>query len=283
MVRQRGRYSCSAYQVALLGSHVTAGETTPHEQEADSLPDTVQPPLAGEDHEQAAHGVEEDEDNGHDDAVDHAAVNTAVLLLSDGRVVVLALVVRRRRSIALLVDEGVLIGGDTGLGEVEIEGGAADVHEDHGVGVGRVDGIARGPRGDPAVGAAEVEGVTARALDIGDHLVALDAGAGEQSDIVALHVVRHGVGLTLARAQGDVAGAVLVHDEHVGAHHAAADAETDPRVARWRLKLEEKVAGAGAGSGLGDAPSELDILGLANGVGSEVSSDPGSVCGKAGC
>lgn len=105
------------------------------------------------------------------------------------------------------------------------------------------------------------------AADVGSHDAVLDAGAVEQLQVSA--IVRdggHDMARRLAGADGDVAVAVSVHDEHVRIVHARTGSEANPGVTVRCADLEIDVSGAGTGRGLGDGDLEADIVGAVGAV-----------------
>jgi hypothetical protein len=161
------------------------------------------------------------------------------------------------------IDKGVGVGADGCLSEVDGKGCLAVVNRDGGFPVGGLEGIAFGPGGYPVGLAAEAEAGAGAAPDVCDHLSVLDTRALEERDVALLCVLWHDVALSSPGAQSYVAVAVLVHEEYLGAGHAAADAETSPGVVGGGAELEVHVARARAGGGLWHAPLEADIFVIA--------------------
>lgn len=123
------------------------------------------------------------------------------------------------------------------------------------------------PRGDPRrraplqVHLAALPALAVITRDISRQYPLLDAGARQELEARVVVRRRRGVARPEAGADGDVAGAVGVHDEHVGAGHGGAGADGDPGVAR-RDGLDLEVEGVGGGGGgLGDADGHAELLG----------------------
>ncbi|KAI6770167.1 hypothetical protein HG530_004796 [Fusarium avenaceum] len=88
----------------------------------------------------------------------------------------------------------------------------------------RVQGIAILPCCYPWVGALEIKLNAAVASDIGDHLVALDSRAIEKLEPLSLGILRHDLACSTSWAEGDIAVAVLVDDEHIRSCHLSSSA-----------------------------------------------------------
>lgn len=152
------------------------------------------------------------------------------------------------------------------LAQVDVKYGVVVVVLYLGARVFRVDGIACLPRRDPAPAALEIEFLAVATANIGDHVVVDDAGAGQELD-VTLCVFGHNMTNTSARAQRDVAGTILVHEEDFGALHLAADAESGPFVGLGGAELEVDVARAGLDGIVGNAPAKTYLRVVANTMG----------------
>lgn len=216
-----------AYNFILLGIYVAAGKACPHEQEGNNLGRRVDEPLAKQGHQHRADGVQGGKDNGHDDTVgEDEGVDVGSLLLGDGTVVTRVRVAATTAAAGFL--EGVGIGGDACLGEVEAEDGLVVVDIDGRTRVGRVQGVARLPGGDPAVLACQVEATTVTAPDVGHHPAVRYAGTLDEVDARLLRVLGHTVPLAVPGAEGDAAVAILIHEEDLGSPHARADTQADP-------------------------------------------------------
>lgn len=219
-------------------------EARPHEHEGGNLPSGVDEPLAEHRHEDGADGVHGDEDNGHDDAVRQENVGSSKArrrrrcdAASVGVAIVTVAAAGGRRCGA---GKGVRVFGDGRLRQVEAEGRLGIVLADGRVEVGRGDGGAAAPSGDPVRarraeghGAATPRGAVG-AADVGGHDAVADARAGEELELSAVgRDLGHDLARGPARADGHVAAAVLVHEEHVRVGHARAGAEADPGVRVW--------------------------------------------------
>ncbi|KAF4502714.1 hypothetical protein FAGAP_1055 [Fusarium agapanthi] len=82
-------------------------------------------------------------------------------------------------------------------------------------------------------------------MDVGNHRLIYDTTALDESHRAHAAVLRHLMTMTHSRAQGHFASTVLVDDEHGGATHLIACAETDPLVFNGGLDTDEQVAGVG--------------------------------------
>lgn len=80
-------------------------------------------------------------------------------------------------------------------------------------------------------------------VDVGNHRAIRHAASLDKLDTAHGLICRHIMTMSLASAQGDIARAVLVYNEHRGAAHAGAGANGDPLV-RGR-GLEANVEGGG--------------------------------------
>ena len=58
------------YNAASIRPHITSAETSPHHQEGHGLTTGVNVPLADERNQERANGIQNDEGEGHEDAVD---------------------------------------------------------------------------------------------------------------------------------------------------------------------------------------------------------------------
>lgn len=260
----------------VAGIGISGTETNPHEREGNGLPDGVCHPLAQQGHENGAERVESNEDDRHYNAVSKqdgrlagAAAKYNAAATTAGRAAAAAVSIAVSTTILHgPVHERVAVGLDGGLAEVEAEAGVVVVLLDALASAGRVDGTAGLPSRDPGA-SGRVEGHRAAAPgravgaeDIGGHATIGDAGAGKELEIGTVRVyLGHVVAPRGTRAEGDVAIAVGVHEEHVRVGHGRAGGESNPLIAGRGRHLEIQVSGAGAGSGSGDGDPEADIIG----------------------
>lgn len=209
-----------------LRSNIAQPEAGPHEQESEELPRGVEDPLAEQGHERRADGVQEHEDDGHDDAVaadQRARVGEAAL--ADAPVVVVEL----RHP-----DERVRVAAHGALRQVEPPLVVRVVVPDPRVRVVAVDGVARLPRREvvhrlarQAYGAARPRAAVA-APHVGDHDVVDHAAAVLQLDLRHGVVPRRDVSGACPRRYRHVARAVLIDDEDVRVRHPLPRAEANP-------------------------------------------------------
>lgn len=205
-------------------------ETSPHEQEREELPRGVQNPLPEERHERRAEGIQDDENNRHDDAVaQDQCSRVRITAPSDAAVVIVELLFTEKRVRAV---------GYRTLRQVEHPLIVRVVVLDSSVGIGAADGISLLPRRDPVCAVAiqthspARPGAAVPAPHVGDHsaVIVQDTAAFEELELGNGVVARHRVPDTRAPRDRYVARSVRVHDEDVGVGHGFAGPEGDPRV-----------------------------------------------------
>ncbi|KAI1058313.1 hypothetical protein LB506_000552 [Fusarium annulatum] len=212
------------YVATITSIYVSEAKSSPHEEQHDNLPARVDEPLSKHGHKDCTQRVSSNEDNRHDDTVSSqnslaGATATSVLCHGTARART-----RVRVGIFVAVGEWVAVRTHCGFGKVNTEIHVLVVLRDALLHACRIQGISILPSCNPRARALETKVNTVVASNVGDHLLVLDSRTVEELESASLGVIGHYLSDTSPWAQGDIAVAVLVNDEHVRSGHLGSSA-----------------------------------------------------------
>ena len=225
-------------QISIPGRANTNGETDPHKDEGDGLPSSMQLPLLDQRHEHRPDGIENRKNERHDDTVrnQHPAIGisrsadddaTSVSGRSSGRTPSSSSTIRD--TALRILKERVAVRTNGSPAGVDLECRCAIVLGESGTSARRRKRGAAPPSTNPSSrtrqGQLSVTPCDSVGTDhVGNHLpITRDTAAFKelQSCCIAAGVERrHRMPCAAPGRERDVAGPVLVHDEHVGPRHA---------------------------------------------------------------